>query len=160
MIPIDEIRTAISTGLNNYLQCPVIRTNQNQRKPQYPYITYTITTLMSENKGTYGVLSDNTHIQAFKQIWSLSALSDDYSECAALANKAHSWLESSGAVYLSDSSVIVESVGSITNRDTILTADYEYRYGFDFVLRVMDIIPPSEYEGDGIIQTVEFNKNS
>ena len=140
MIDYDKMRTAVAKGLKEYLGCPVIRSNQNQTPPPYPYLSYTITTLMRENNGTYGEYEDGTHRKPFGQTWSITALSDDNSESVALACKAREWLDHFGTTYLSDNDVIVESVGSVTNRDNFLTTQYEYRNGFDCFFVLFDAI--------------------
>lgn len=138
MIDFDKMRKTVVTGLSEYLGCQVVRSNQNAKAPRYPYISYTITTLMSENKGTYGKYEDGKDRKPFTQTWSVTILSGDNSECISLANKAHEWLDHVGKTYLSDNGVIVQSVGSITNRDNFLTVEYEYRNGFDVVFWVMN----------------------
>lgn len=158
MIDYETMRTAIANGLKQYLGCPVIRSNQNQEPPEYPYLSYTITTLMSENNGTYGVYSDGYDRQARTQTWSITVQSDDNSECIDLVCKAHEWLERTGNIYLNDNNVIVQSVGSITNRDNFLTTEYEYRNGFDVVFWMLDTVK-STITGDEAetIETFELN---
>lgn len=141
MIPMTEIRTAIVSNLTEWLGCPVIRTNQNEMMPPYPYCTYTITTAMSANNGTYGVHDDDTKTKDFRQIWSFSALSKDYAECMEIAVKAHEWLDEVGTLKLYDSSVYVLSVGSISDRSNILNAEYEYVLGFDFDINIKVLYP-------------------
>lgn len=140
MIDFDKMRRAVVTGLSKYLGCSVIRSNQNENSPDYPYVSYTITTLMSENKGTYGEYTDGKVRKPFTQVWSITVLSKDNTECINLVNKAHEWLDYAGKNYLNDNDVIVQSVGSVTNRDNFLTVDYEYRNGFDTEFLLMNEI--------------------
>ena len=56
---------------------------------------------------------------------------------------------------LNDHGVVVESVGAITNRDTLLTVSYEYRKGFDVVLSLINAIQVRETE---VIDQVDFEK--
>ena len=65
-------------------------------------------------------------------------MSNDNSESVALASKAREWLDRSGTVYLNDNDIIVQSVGSITNRDNFLTVEYEHKNGFDVVFWLYD----------------------
>lgn len=153
MFDFDTAREIIASGLSTYLNCPVIRSAQNAKPPPYPYVSYSITTLMSENKGTYGVYPDGTDRKPFTQVWSITVLSSDNSECMKLACKSRDWLDHAGTVFLNDNKVVCQSVGSITNRDNFLTADYEYRNGFDVKFWFMnEIINPKET--NGIIETV------
>lgn len=140
MIDYEGMRNTVAKGLKEYLGCPVIRSNQNQEPLAYPYVSYTITTLMSENKGTYGEYDDGYSRKPVTSIWSITAQADDNLESVTLANKARVWLEYVGTTYLSDNEVIVELVGGITNRDNVLTTEYEYRNGFDVVFWLFDVV--------------------
>lgn len=157
MFDFDKARATIATGLSAYLNCPVIRSNQNAIPPPYPYVSYSITTLMSENKGTYGVYSDGIDRKPFIQTWSITVLSNDNSECMTLVCKARDWLDHVGTVYLNDNKVICQSVGSISNRDNFLTTDYEYRNGFDVKFWFMnEVTNPKEI--NGIIETATITQ--
>lgn len=131
MVDIESLRTVVATGLREYLGCPVIRTNQNAAPPKYPYVCYTITTLATENRGTYGEYEDGKSRKPVNSIFSFTVQSDDSIESMVLANKAREWLDYVGTLYLDDNDVIVQSVTAITNRDNVLTSEYEYRNGFD-----------------------------
>ena len=140
MIDYENMRKIIVKGLKDYLKCPVIRQNQNAEPPSYPYVSYTITTLASENNGTYGVYSDGYDRKPITQIWSISAQSDKSGEDVDLIVKAREWFEHLGSQYLNDNDVIVQSTTSITNRDNILTMEYEYKHGFDVVFWLFDTV--------------------
>lgn len=156
MFDYDGMRTIVATGLSKYLGCPVVRSNQNEAPPKYPYVSYTVTQLLSQNKGTYGVYEDGKDRKAFTQTWSISALSADNTESVNLAIKAREWLDHVGTVYLSDNGVDVQSVGVVTNRDNVLTVEYEYKNGFDVVFSLFDEVDNGMEEA-GYIETVEFN---
>lgn len=159
MIDYDGLRGAVVSGLSEFLGIPVIRSNQNHTEnnklPKYPYISYTITTLKSENKGTWGEYEDGKHRMPVTQTWSVTALSDNNTESVTLADKAHAWLSHIGSTYLSDNDVIVKSVGSITNRDNVLTVEYEYRNGFDVVFRLFDVTEDT-IDSSGYIKTAQI----
>ncbi len=143
MIDYNEVRTAVTSGLSEYLGCTVIRSNQNAAPPDYPFVSYTITTSASENNGTYEEWSDGTTRKLIKQTWSITALSNEADESVELAIKAREWLEYAGRKYLSDNGVIVRSVTSITNRDNILSVEYEYKQGFDVVFYLFENVENS-----------------
>lgn len=140
MIDYEGMRNTVAKGLKNYLGCPVVRSNQNADPPQYPYVSYTITTLMGENKGTYGKYEDGYARKPVTSIWSITALSDDNVESITLANKAREWMDYAGTIDLNDNDVIVQSVGGVTNRDNVLTVEYEYKNGFDAVFYLFDTV--------------------
>lgn len=158
MIDYENIRLVIAKGLKEYLKCPVIRSNQNSEPPAYPFVSYTITTLMSENKGTYGEYEDGTARKPFTQVWSISALSNDNAESVMLACKAREWFDKIGTTYLNDNDVIVQSVGSVTNRDNVISVEYEYKNGFDIELWLYDTAK-SSIEDTGMIEEVEIKMN-
>lgn len=108
--------------------------------PDFPFLGYNITTLSTENKGTYGQYDDGTLRKPVKQIFSFTAQSDDYTEAVELANKAHDYLDYIGTQFLNDNDVIVESVGNVTDRSNLLTSDYIYSYGFDCFFWLFDEI--------------------
>ena len=154
MIDMNKIRRAVITGLRDYLKIAVIRSNQTGEPPEYPYLSYTITTLMSENNGSYGDYEDGVKRKPFTQTWSITVQSADDAEAMYCIIAAKNWLEQYGRTYLSDNGVIIQSVGAISNRDNMLTIEYEYRKGFDFVLSLMDEVgEPTEYIG--VIESVE-----
>lgn len=156
MIDYDKIRSIIGKGLKDYLKCPVIRSNQDEESPPYPFISYTITTLMSENKGTYGIYEDGTARKAVTQTWSITSLSDNNTQSVENAVLAREWLDHVGHTYLSDNNIVVQSVGGITNRDNFLTTGYEYRNGFDCVLALFDEIS-ADKQNDGVIEEIDLN---
>ena len=133
MIDTDKIRECVVVGLSNYTGVKVIRSNQNEEPPDYPYIVYTIITLESENNGTYGEYEDGIDRKAVTQTWSISAVAATNSKSIELASKAKQWLERVGTVYLNDNDVICQRCTSINNRDNILSVEYEYKNGFDAV---------------------------
>lgn len=138
MIDVEKLKKVVASGLKEYLGCKVIRTNQNTEPPAYPYVSYTITTLASANNGTYEEYADGTTRKQLTQTWSITAQSNKESESVNLALKAREWLDYAGRVYLKDNGVIVQSVTNITNRDNILTVEYEYKNGFDVVFYLFD----------------------
>ena len=156
MVNYENLRSTVVKGLRAYLGCPVIRNNQNAEPPPYPYLSYTVTTLMSENKGTYGKYDDGFARKPVISIWSITAQSDDNIESVTLANKAREWLDYVGTVALNDNEVIVQSVGAVTNRDNVLSVEYEYKNGFDVSFWLYDEIQEPETE---TIEIIEFGED-
>lgn len=137
MIDNEKIREIVVTGLREYLGIPVIRGNQNAEPPDYPYVSYNIITLESANNGTYGEYKDGVDRIPVTQTWSISIQSNKYDESITLASKAREFLCHTGSCYLNDNNVIVQKVGEITNRDNLISIDYEYKNGFDAVFWLM-----------------------
>lgn len=159
MINIETTRKIIASGLKKYLSCPVIRGNQTADMPKYPYGTYNIINLTNQYKGTYGEWSDGINRKPFIATFSFAFHSDDYAEAVKLANMAHEWLEQVGTVYLNDNDVIIQSVGSITDRSNLLTTEYEYTYGFDCFVWLYDEIDTDKAE-TGVIETFEITQTT
>ena len=155
MINFEDTRMCLATGLRKYLDCIVVRTNQNEEPPPLPYMSYSITTFMNENRGTYGRWDDGKLRKPFIQTYSFSAHSTDYIEAASIANKARTWLDTVGTVYLSDHNIIVQSVGSVTDRSSLLTVGYMYTYGFDCYLWLYDEVE-DPVEDTGTIDEIDF----
>lgn len=157
MIDCENLRITTVKGLKKYLKkCQIIRSDQNAEPPPFPYLTYKITTYATENRGTYGEYEDGKARKPVKQIWSITAHSDKYTEAITLANKAREWLDYVGRVYLADNGVIVESVGAVTDRSNVLTVDYLYSYGFDCTFPVFDEI---DISNDEIIEVFSYEEN-
>lgn len=153
MVNLDAVRSTLTKGLRDYLGIPVIKSNQTSEPPLYPYCSYTITTLASANNGTWGKYDDGVSRIPFTQTWSITIMSDNASESMDLAIKAREWLNYAGRMYLNDNGVIVQKTLDITNRDNLLTVEYEYRNGFDCVISVMSEITDDNKE---VIEVVEF----
>ncbi len=157
MIDTDKIRGCVVPGLAKYLGVQVIRSNQNQKPPKLPYVVYTITTVETENKGTYGVYEDGILRKSVTQIWSFSALATTHAESVKLANMARDWLDCVGSTYMSDCDVVCQSCTNVTNRDNVLSVEYEYKNGFDATFAAFNEIAP--IEGEEIIKSVTINED-
>ena len=158
MFDYDKMREAVVGGLSKYVNLPVIRQNQDAEPPPYDYLSYTITTPMGANKGTYGEYEDGKDRKPFEQIWSISSLSDDDTRAVLNAVKAREWFDHVGTTFFSDNGIDVVSVGGVTNRDNLLTVGYEYKKGFDVVFSLFDTVE-NPVEESGYIETFEPNIN-
>lgn len=157
MIDNDKLRETVVTGIKNYLQIPFIQSNQNAEPPDYPFLSFTVIKLESENKGTWGEYDDGKDRKAVTQTWSISSLSNDENESIENASKAREWLDYVGRLFLKDNGVIVQSVGAITNRDNVLTTEYEYRNGFDVVFYMMNEVTNPLTESGQYIDEVKIS---
>lgn len=139
MIEQRNVNIAITEGLKRVTGCEIVKANlANAPIPPYPYISFTILN-WSTKKGTYSKQENETYIQG-KQTWSFTVQGIQDDEAFQTAQLARDWFEESGRLYLNDNRIVIQSVGEITNRDTLLTLDYEYRKGFDVVLSLMNVI--------------------
>lgn len=162
MIDHRAIEVTIVNGLQEWLSkkgynCPVIMANQAVPIPPYPYIAYTVTSLVSGNMKTYGIEQDGTRAKPVVQIWSFTVQSADSTEADMVAMEAYDWFMLSGNVYLSDNGIVAQRVGGITNRDNLLSIEYEYRRGFDVEFLLVDEISQEDAEQAGYIEDEIFN---
>lgn len=155
MLDLNKMRTTVAQGLKEYLGVPVIRGNQTAKAPVYPYVTYNLTTPESANNGTYQQHEDGVDRLMVRSIWSLSFLSKDFDESILFATKVREWLLHTGRVWLSDNGITVQSATDITNRDNILTVEYERKNGFDVVFYVYDE-SENPLKTTGIIESVDI----
>lgn len=155
MLDLKSIRGTLFSGLSEYLGITMIRSDQTANAPAYPYGTGKATTPAAANNGTWQQHEDGIDRLMVRSIWSLSFLSGDYDESVMLATKAREWLTHTGRVYLSERGIVVQSVTDITNRDNILTVDYESKHGFDAVLYVWDEVE-NPAETTGTIESAEI----
>ena len=160
MIDYRKIEELIVSGLQSYLSvdddnpCYVIMANQTAPVPKYPYVTYTITTTTETKGGTYGFFDDGKYYRQLNQIWSFTVQSNDQTECNNLALDAYDYFAHHGCTYLSDNNISVVDISNMTNRDNFITAEYEYRQGFDVRFGLMYSITPKEDEVGGYIEKV------
>lgn len=156
MIKTDNLRTMVVPALKKYAGAHLIRANQNAEPPSYPYSTYHITTLATQNNGTFGEYADGVARKPVSQIWSITAHSDKYEEAFTIANKMREWLDYVGTVYLSDNGIVVQSVGAVADRSNVLTVDYQYSFGFDCTFSVFDEV---DIPDNGAIETFSFEED-
>lgn len=158
MIDTEAIKTAVVTGLSVYCGVPVIRSNQNEMPPTYPYLVFTVITPESENNGTFGEYEDGIDRRPTLQGWSISAVADSNADSLFLASKAKDWLDRVGTTYLNDRGVICQETTAVTNRDSVLNVEYEYRNGFDATFWTFsEIDADSGTNGPGEIRSVMIN---
>ena len=154
---------AVINGMEAYLTgsgdpCKVILANQTAPIPKYPYVSYTVTQPRMEKGGTYGVESNGNRSKQFDMSMSFTVQSDEEDESVFIAMKAARWIEEIGVVYLDDNGIAVKRVGSITNRDNLLSTMYEYRNGFDATFTLLERISEDEFLDRGTIEEFEINK--
>lgn len=138
MIDNKKMRETVGRGLKEHLGIPVIRGNQTAAAPPYPYAYYNATTIAGKNNGTWQRHADGIDRLMVRSIWSFSFLSADYDESINLAIKARNWFQHTGRAWLAEHGITVQSTTDITNRDNILTVEYERKNGFDVVFYVYD----------------------
>lgn len=153
MIDQKKVNLVITEGIKAVTGCEAVKSNlAGVPIPPYPYISFTI--LRTETrKGTYS--GSDARFMPVLQTWSLTVHGNEDDETLEKAMDARDWLEENGRVKLSDYGIIVQNIGSIQNRDSLLTVDYEYRKGFDMDLSLMNVIQDPKIE---IIEKAKIEK--
>lgn len=157
MLAIPDIESKIVTALENYIDCPVILSNQISPAPQYPYISYTITTPVHHVDGTY-CMKDGVYYQPMLQTWSFMVHSDDNRVCQCLGMRMYDFLARSGREILNKIGTAVSSKTDLMNRDNYLTIQYEYRLGMDVAFRLMHQLDVKEGTIEQEIMRISMNQ--
>lgn len=160
MIDFRKNELLIVNGLQEWLakkgyDCPVIMANQAAPIPAYPYISYTAMSVISNAKG-YSIGEDGTRYKPMVQSWSFTIQADDDVVAMNVAMEAYDWFALSGNTYLSDNQIVVQRVGNVTNRDNLISVEYEYRQGFDVELLLMFKIIKEDSESAGYINAADI----
>lgn len=159
LIDYAKYRPGVIKGLRDYIGVPVIRSDQNAPVSEKSYLTYTITTIAGANNGTWQKHVDGIDRLMVESIWSFTSISNDWETSVNNAVKAKEWITHVGHAELSALGISVQSATSITNRDNVLTVEYERKNGFDVVFYVYDEVenPSNTY---GLIETVGINQST
>ena len=138
--------------------CTVIRRNQVAKAPDYPYLSFTATTPLSEMRGTYSEAEDGSLYRDATQIWSFTVQSDSDDEAMELGMKLSDFFTASGINLLADKGITVRRVTSLTARDNLLTIQYEYRKGLDVTFGFLYSITPDAQLSRDVIETNTFKE--
>lgn len=151
IVLVENLKAYLSTGQR---PCEVVSQNQVSEIPSYPYVSYTVTTLMGEHKGSYSIAEDGTLYKSVLQTWSFTSQSDDQDEAMSIAMRAYAFFTAHGLAVLSDNGMTVRRVRDVTSRDNLITNQFEYRNGFDVTFGILAKIEPYEE----VIETNEFKE--
>ncbi len=155
MKSLHDVESAVADGLQKYLGCPVIRSNTSSKVPPYPYVSFTITSIAQSVGSSWCMDEDGRQYKDLPQAWSITVQSDDPVKVQQIALDAVEWFSTEeGHTYLQKNEISVQSVGNITNRDNLLSIEYEYREGFDVTLLLRHYTKDSVYDIDGTIETI------
>lgn len=148
---IKRLRETFIKELSKETNLLIVQTDNNFKKPKYPYYSYKFTTTR-QNVGEGGVyrydfdksLDDRfkydviNHVEFQpKVIMSFNCYSNDDFEAEDYILKAWEWFRLKGRRILSYENIVVVNVGDIADRTIFLEDSYEYRKGFDVEFRVL-----------------------
>lgn len=132
-------------GLYAVLARPVIKVDQDGDIPEYPYVTYSITSPYIDQYGHEierwfeeggGLSVELTkHIE---MVLSFSAYSEDEDEANLLCMRIIEYFTRTGRLSLQDIGIVVVGASNAQNRSVLLVEHYERRWGVDVRIRVVD----------------------
>lgn len=122
----------------------VVDTDNNHKKPKYPFYSYKITSFILDNNQAGAMhLEDKeddirqSMVLDSKLIISFNAYSDKVPEAYSKALKAWELFKFRGKEKLRLENIVVVTTGDIQDRTIYIADKYEYRYGFDIELRLI-----------------------
>lgn len=119
-------------------------------------MSYTVTSPVVSDTAHYSIAKDGTRYKSMNQIWSFTTQSADDERATNIALLAYDWFALTGDTYLSDNNIIALNVGNVTNRDNLLSIEYEYRRGFDVTLSLLHTLEKADCETAGLIETADI----
>lgn len=155
MIDQKQINKVMINALKEVCGCEVIRANQSAMLPDYPFVSYNIVNPLISKNRSYAEYADRRE-KEITQVWSITVQSDTDAEALVIVMTARDWLEETGFLVLQDAGIAVRKVGEITNRDNLISIDYEYRKGFDFTLALINRIEIAREELENYIEMAEL----
>ena len=136
----------VLSKLEEYTGCTFVLSNTTKQMPAYPYGSFTVISV-STKKGTYAAATverngekvDVLYMPALIKI-SFTMQSNDEDEALEKAFMIQDFFAEAKRLELEDNDIVVADIGAITNRDNMLTIEYEYRKGLDVTLRATNVI--------------------
>ena len=144
---LEEIRNKIVKGLHEHTGVTIVPTDTADRKPDYPYISYKITS--SHDANTFSLVdklikaadpkfAHDIQVNRLEQpiiTISINAYGENDGIAYDLAVKARDWFTFHGELYFIDLNVVVVNATNISDRTQQIVDDYERRHGFDVRIR-------------------------
>lgn len=141
---IDKIKS-IRRQLANDCNVNIIRADQPGDLPKLPYATYKI---IGDRSGTgqddvsYVSKTDTleeTRVEERNTTISFNCYGTSHDESLATATKLRKWFVLDGPIYLDEINVAIANIPDVQNRTTFLVDAYDEKWGFDVILRYLDI---------------------
>ena len=148
MSKLKATRNGIIKGLYDHTGTIVVPSDTTDRRPDYPYITYKITST-ANNANTFSLVDEaipsaspdfefdilTTRIEQPYFTLSINTYSDCEITAYELAETARDWFAFHGDLFFVDLNIVVVKVGNVSDRAQQIVDDYERRYGFDVRIR-------------------------
>lgn len=136
---------AIRRQLASDFNINIIRADQPGNLPALPYATYKI---IGDHKGTgqedvsYASKTDaleETRVEERNTTISFNCYGTTHDNSLALAIQLRKWFVLGGPIYLDELNVAIKSTSAVQNRTTFLIDAYDEKWGFDVIVRYLDI---------------------
>lgn len=162
MVDIRDLTNIIIKGIYNHLGKILVPINDLQPKEPYPYLTYNFTSIYIpfEGQGNYTHklitslddrfehdIEETIELQPTATL-SINGYSEDVNEAYEAAKEIMNWFKHRGYQYLADNDIVVVDVTTVMNRTIHIVDHYEFRFGFDVIIRFSDVI-------DRRVETIE-----
>lgn len=158
----EDIRNKIIEKMTDMLGVPVIQSNQTEDRPPYPFVTYTIISSNTSEKGTGNYLQEviSSSSTPFKNdiretlelqpqfFISFTAYAEKDFEAENTARKLYDFLKFQLYYFLRSIDVTVIEIKNFGNRSVLEVDEYERRCGFDVRFR-------TSYKIERTVETVE-----
>ncbi len=123
----------------------IIRADQTGNIPNLPYATYKV---ISDRKGVGR--EDVSHVDTLNSLVetrtqernstiSFNIYGTSLDNAFEVATQLRKWFEWRGSLFLEDINVAVVNVTDVTNRTTFLVDTYDEKWGFDVIIRYLNI---------------------
>lgn len=156
------VRNLIVSKLNAKTAKPVIQMEQVASKPPLPYMAYKIITAGNTEPGqpimerTEVISTDplfdydikETAIEQEQEAFSFCAYASTSVAAMELATIAKNFIKHNMYYDLKDAGAVVISIEAEGDRTVLIDPAYEYRYGFDVIVRMVN-------SADRIVSTIE-----
>jgi len=161
----ETVTKLIVKRLHEILNLPVVPTDNVGKKPAYPFLSYKITTARSSPGGQPIMVEElvastnplfefdikETAIEQPTFTISFMAYAAAAFDASGLAQLALDTVNHALYYELKDVNAVVVSIEAVGDRTALIVDNYEYRYGFDAIIRITT-------EASRIVETMEeFN---
>lgn len=157
---IDDLLKLVRDSIYLHTGLPVVDTDDPFNRPNYPFYSYKVTSYIPERH--YGIftetiagedVSENLALQP-TLVLSFNAYDKELNIANTKAMTAWEWFKFIGVPTLKQNDFVVTDVTAVYDRTIELGENYEYRYGFDVMLRTLHVISRTA----PTIETYEINK--
>lgn len=142
-----EVRNKLVSLLHKHVEKPVIPNDTTGKRPDYPYIDYSVITVTNDaGGGNYSYDGSVERVDLQKQTsFSINSYSESEVEAYVLAKSAWDFFK----LHVSIDDLTIVRISEVTNRTMLKVDEYERRFGFDVFIRYSEAVEKG-VEGIGL----------